>query len=202
LNSQCIKIKKILAILLVSSSLCACRSELRSADMEGNEPFTELHQENMHSSAVENNKSMEKNYKRVKPGAAVSLKDTTPLYVPIPGVYEYRLSLISPEISGKMEVVASTNDGITILSPIDQFEFVLKSNGEYVLPFTINASQQGRFYIQLYISITSAEQVSSRVVAAIVQVGESPVKIQKNSTTGSTPDGVIVLPAQETISPR
>lgn len=46
-----------------------------------------------------------------------------------------------------MKVVASTSDGIAIVSPTSQFEFLLENNGEYLLPLSINVMQEGRFYI-------------------------------------------------------
>jgi hypothetical protein len=72
------------------------------------------------------------------------------------------------------------------------------------VPLTINASAEGRFYIQLHITITADGQKSSRVIAAILQVGEPGVKAQKASTKGAGQElkTVISLPAQETISPR
>ncbi len=140
----------------------------------------------------------------VKPGAAVGLKNIEPLYAAAPGVYEYRLQLISPAHNGKMAVDVSVSDGLAIVSSKRQFEFVLEEHGEYVLPLTLNASVEGRFYIQLHVSITAEGQSSSRVVAAILQVGEPAAKIQKAAAKNSANDNeaVISIPAQETISPR
>lgn len=139
-----------------------------------------------------------------KPGAAVSLKNSEPLYAAVPGVYEYQLQLLSPSHEGKMTVEASTSDGLVIVSSARHFEFELQEGSEYSVPLTLNASAEGRFYIQLHVSITSDEQTSSRVIAAILQVGEAAVKAEKAAATGLAKDAesVISLPAQETISPR
>jgi hypothetical protein len=140
----------------------------------------------------------------VKPGASVSLKNDEPLYAAVPGVYDYQLQLLSPIHEGKMTVDVSTSDGLTIVSSARHFEFELQTGGEYRVPLTINASAEGRFYIQLHASITVNGQPSSRVIAAILQVGETAVKAQKAAVKSSAQEAeaVISLPAQETISPR
>jgi len=139
-----------------------------------------------------------------KPGAAVSLKNSEPLYAAVPGVYEYQLQLLSPHREGKMTTNVSTSDGLAIVSSAHHFGFELHEGGEYSVPLTIDASAEGRFYIQLHISITVDGQTSSRVIAAILQVGEPVVKMQKATTksSGQEAEAVISLPAQETISPR
>jgi hypothetical protein len=96
----------------------------------------------------------------VKPGAAVSLKSTEPLYAPAPGVYEYQLQLASPNHNGSMTINITTGDGVTIVSPEQRFEFVLQEGGEYTLPLTLNASAEGRFYIQLHVSIVADGQTT------------------------------------------
>ena len=140
----------------------------------------------------------------VKPGAAVSLKSSQPLTASGPGVYEYQLQLLSPIHTGKMSVNVAAGEGFEIVSSARLFEFELQESGEYRVPLTINASAEGRFYIQLHVSITTDGQSSSRVVAAILQVGEPAVKAQKTAEKSTREDNgaVISLPAQETISPR
>jgi hypothetical protein len=139
----------------------------------------------------------------VKPGAAVSLKTAQPLSAPLPGLYEYQLQLVSPMQNGKMTVNVQAGEGFEIVSSARWFEFELQEGGEYHVPLTINATAKGRFYIQLHVSITTDGQSSSRVVAAILQVGEPAVKTQKTTLkTIREDDGVTSMPAHETISPR
>lgn len=153
---------------------------------------------------LENENNNRQQHSLVKPGAAVSLKNSEPLYAAVPGVYEYQLQLLSPNHEGKMTVDVSTSDGLAIISPAHHFEFELEEDGEYRVPLTITAGAEGRFYIQLHISIVADGQTSSRVIAAILQVGESTVKAQKAAakSAGQEAETVISLPAQETISPR
>lgn len=143
-------------------------------------------------------------HKQSKPGAAVSLRNSELLYVAGPGVYEFQLELVSTNHDGKMVVEASATDGLTILSSTHDFEFELSERGGYTVPLVINAAKEGRFYIQLKVSIASGQATSSRVIAAIVQVGESAVKAKKAGVpnAGQNEETVISLPAQETILPR
>ena len=149
-------------------------------------------------------KSVHQLHSRVKPGAAVSLKNIEPLYAPAPGVHEYQLQLVSPNHIGAMTVDVSTSDGVTIVSPERRFEFTLQEGGEYLLPLTVDADSEGRFYIQLYVTIEINGQISARAIAAVLQVGEPAMKAQKTTSGDSAgkSDSVISLPAQETISPR
>lgn len=140
----------------------------------------------------------------VKPGAAVSLKTPQPLTVSGAGVHEFQLQLISPLHTGKMTVNVAPGEGFEIVSSQRQFDYELQEGGDYQVPLVINASAEGRFYIQLHVSITTDGQSSSRVVAAILQVGEPAVKAQKAAAKSTREDdeAIISLPAQETISPR
>lgn len=140
----------------------------------------------------------------VKPGAAVSLKNPEPFFAAVPGTYEYPLALLSSVREGKMIVDVSTSEGLAIVSSVQHFEFALHERGDYSLPLVIKASKEGRFYIQLQVSVIIGEQRSARALAAIVQVGEPAVKANKAAPNGTGPEAesVISLPAQETISPR
>lgn len=139
-----------------------------------------------------------------KPGAAVSLKSSVPFYVASPGVYEYSLQLESSVATGRMTVDVATGDGILLVSPTQRFEFELDGRREYQIPLSIKVDTLGRFYIQCYVSVTGADQSSSRVLAAIVQVGPAEVKAQKATATsvGKESEKLVVFPAQETVAPR
>ena len=149
-------------------------------------------------------KETKKSHPIAKPGAAVNLKSTEPLYAAAPGVYEYQVQLVSPNSSGKMIVNVSANDGVDIVSAERQFEFELQGNGEYTVPLKLYASSSGRFYIQFNVAIVADEKTTKRVITAIFQVGEPSVKTQKTAAKRASSDveSVISLPAQETISPR
>lgn len=140
--------------------------------------------------------------KTVKPGAAVSLKNTQPLFVSTPGVLDFQLALISPVADGKMSVDIAASDGLSIVSRERHFDFELNETGEYLIPISVSAETEGRFYIHLHTSITVDDHSSSRSLAAILQVGARAEKSQKpHSKSSDQSEPIRVLPAQETISP-
>lgn len=166
----------------------------------GNSPKPEL------SSKKAEKNVAQKNHTLVKPGAAVQLKNSDSLYAAKPGKYEYQLQLTSPVQKGRMTVAVSPSDyGVEILAG-HYFEFALDETGEYSLPLALDLKTKGRFYIQLLISISGEEQPEpvSRAISVVLQVGEPTIKMHKatmqSSASGS--EGIISLPAQETISPR
>ena len=198
----------ILISIFIFSQLVGCGVEKVSTDSSqasaSSHGADNLQADLAEKRVVADKKSVHKEHRYVKPGAAVSLKNAQPLFASAPGTYEYQLRLVSPHNAGDVKVSVSSSDGIEIVSEKSQFEFDLSNGAEYVLPVTVNASREGRFYIHLQVSITADGQTSLRSIAAILQVGEPAVTKQKASLKSSngTSDGVIVLPAQETISPR
>jgi len=209
MNNMPISYLKFLVAIIILSCILIYGIGNKSSDNSAQSPIVMKSSEGVSSSEKNNarmkgEKSAHQSHQMGKPGAAVSLKNTEPLYARVPGVYEYQLQLVSPLHTGKMIIDASTSNGITIVSPERHFEFVLQEGSEYKLPLTLNASAEGRFYIQLHVSIVAYGKTSVRAISAIVQVGAPAVKMQKTMTTSSADksDSVISLPAQETISPR
>lgn len=199
---------KLLSAMLFLWCLNACESkpdsQSASAKQIISESTSEVASANTQHAHAKSDKGHQQYQPLVKPGAAVSLNSTKPLAASVPGVYEYQLQLISPIHAGKMTVNVAVGEGFEIVSSPRQFEFALQEGGEYQVPLTINAVTVGRFYIQLHVSITANDQSSSRVIAAILQVGEPAVKAEKAATKSTREEEapVISLPAQETISPR
>jgi|GEM_PF-3572936 len=209
MNNMSISYLEFLAAIIILSCILTYGVGKRSTDTSVQSPAVTKSSQGIvsverNSSPVRGEKSEHQQHPRAKPGAAVSLKNTTPLYAPAPGVYEYQLQLISPNDTGKMTINVAASDGVTIVSPESHFEFVLQEGGEYKVPLALNASAEGRFYIQLHVSIVVDGQTSVRAIAAILQVGEPAAKAQKTMLNSSADksDSVISLPAQETISPR
>lgn len=199
---------KLLIAILFLSCLSACESESKLPNVSAQpaviESTSEVASSDIQKPREQNDEVHQQNHSLGKPGAAVSLHSAQPLAASTPGVYEYSLQLMSPVRDGKMTVDVSVSDGITIVSSARHFEFELQEGGVYRVPLTINASLEGRFYIQLHVSINTDGQSSTRVIAAILQVGEPAVKARKAAAKNTAKDTneVISLPAQETISPR
>lgn len=209
MNNMSISYLEFLAAIIILSCILTYGVAKKSGDTPEQSPGEVKSSERVAAAErnhlpMENEKLVHQQRPMAKPGAAVSLKNTAPLYAPAAGVYEYELQLISPMQTGKMVVDVSVSDGVTIVSPVHQFEFALQKGGEYRLPLALNASSEGRFYIQLHVSVVVDGQTSARSIAAILQVGEPAVKAQKTMLKSPTDkaESVISLPAQETISPR
>lgn len=191
--------------------LSACESKL----VNGNQPETKLHtssgaSENESISKEMQDKQTGKMSSPAKPGASVRLKTNEPFFITEPGVFDYSLVLLSDQHEGEMSVDISTSDEIAIL-PSDTntklentYRFRLAPDGEYEIPLKLNVTKEGRFYIHLHVTIQADNQATTRVLAAILQVGKPDANAQKPSTKSlkSDVDDVILLPAQETISPR
>ena len=201
------------SVMFLFSTLCclllsACESKLSNE----NQLATKLTASSVMSEkeSVDKSKHTGKTFSPAKPGATVRLKTTEPFFIAAPGVFEYSLVLLSDQHEGEMSVDISTSDEIAIL-PSDTntelentYRFRLAPDGEYEIPLTLNVTQEGRFYIHLHVTIQADNQATTRVLAAILQVGKPDANAQKPSTKSlkSDADDVILLPAQETISPR
>lgn len=135
-----------------------------------------------------------------KPGASVSIKNPQPLVVSGVGVHQLTIVVASPSYPGAINIRLSGSDGLQLLSSPQDFRFELNEQGEYQLPVTVNAQSEGRHYVRLHVAIAQGEQLETRAVSLIVQVGEPAVRAKKLQAPVS--DAVITLPAQETVSPR
>ena len=139
----------------------------------------------------------------VKPGASVKLENTQPFFLGKPGVGDLELLLSTLQNDGTMVIDISTGEGLQLESS-SHYEFPLGKNSEYKLPITIHAVSEGRYYVNLRVSLVHNERREHRIITAIVQVGEAAKKVQKASLQEiekSKEEKLITLPAQETISP-
>lgn len=139
---------------------------------------------------------------QAKPGASITLKNSQPFFMEAPGVSDLELVLSAPPVGGVMHVDVTVSPGLELVSSVSHFEFLLTQEAEYKLPIQVNAPATGRYYVNLQTSITQNEQHDSRVITAIVQVGPPAAKSQKVTNDKSVEtDGIISLPAKETIQP-
>ncbi|WP_039914072.1 hypothetical protein [Cellvibrio mixtus] len=137
-----------------------------------------------------------------KPGASITLKTPQPFFLDTPGVGNFELVLSAPPMGGVMQVDVTAGAGLELVSSPGHFEFLLTRETDYKLPIQINAPAIGRYYVNLQASIIQNGQRDSRVITAIVQVGSPVAKPQKGGNGKSVgADGIISLPAKETIQP-
>lgn len=137
-----------------------------------------------------------------KPGAGVNFENTAPYVLQQNVPEDVPLVLLTSATEGAMDVRITVSDDVTLNSK-NTARFELVPNGRYELPVNVTARQTGRHYINLQVLTTVNKRQASRALAAVVQVGDE-LQFQKNQ--GATPssaagDGVVVMPAEETIIP-
>jgi hypothetical protein len=135
-----------------------------------------------------------------KPGANVSIKNEQPIVLNSLGQQSIELLLHSADYPGVMSVSLSASSGVTLMDTTKPVVFSLEEKGEYRLPISLNIEQKGRHYVRLHIAVTTNGITEKRVIAAIIQVGETHTKLQKVAPAAASED-VISLPAQERVSP-
>lgn len=146
---------------------------------------------------TQKNSNAEQIIKRGKPGLAIKLDNTQPIYIESIGATTLELSLVTPLTSGTMEVAVSTGEPLDLLSS-SHYEFSLDQKANYILPLQISAAEEGRFYINLAITISNGDEREHRSLAVIVQVGAPKLKAAQKTGAASEPE-IIEMPAQETI---
>lgn len=176
----------LLFIFFLSSGLAACKDGV-SVKPDANQNAPQEHQQK----------------KRGKPSASVSLENSEPFYMDVPGIVTLDLRLITALSTGTMEVVASAGEGLELLSG-DLHKFSLAPDATYTLPLRFSAKEAGRFYINLAISIENAGARENRSISAIVQVGPPLAQGLRKAAPQMQDEvetDVIDMPAQESVRP-
>ena len=140
--------------------------------------------------------------KEIKPGAQVSLDSPTLVSINPNQATNINLSLKTPATLGKMHVDIIPGDGLQLLNTTSSYNLTLDGSANYPFVAQLLAPNNGRFYLNLHISLDNGETISSRALAVIVQVGPSVEEsLQSNKLLKtSTSEHVISLPAEETVT--
>lgn len=208
MNDMAVGFFKVLAITIACVAMYGCNKDAGDERAIGknyvNESGVSVSSSGETRVLTESKKDLHNTKSLAKPGAAVKLKNTEPLYFATPGMYEYSLVLVSPSYPGSMTVEVATSEGVELVSSTRHFEFKLAAEGEYQLSLALNVRDYGRYYLPLHVTIDTEDASDTRVIAAILQVGDPTVKTQKAAAASAAKesDAIISLPAQETISPR
>lgn len=198
-------IKNLLICALIStlcSMLVTACSKTRPAVTEQQTPgVSEIRDPDisLEKSAHENSKTME--ITRGKPGARISLADSTIYRLPTAVVSDITLVLVTPYTEGQAKVTVSVSDGLSIVSEVTEFDFLLDADTEYAIPLQLLAQENGRYYIHLQVTLEAEGRRTFRALSAIVQVGpeEPAAKAIRNMHKAGEQAPVIYLPAEETI---
>lgn len=135
---------------------------------------------------------------RGKPGADVKLLENV-VHRLEPGVAaEVVPTLTADYQEGLMTVSLTGSDGLHILEGETHYTFPLTQRNEYPLPLRLLASEPGRYYIQMQITVDQQGRRTARALSAIVQVGDEG-RTETGRQKAADPGDVIRLPASETI---
>ncbi|MES2676470.1 MAG: hypothetical protein V4660_19685 [Pseudomonadota bacterium] len=151
----------------------------------------------------ETSQSLKRN-KTAKPGAPVILASAKSVTINENKASIIKLLLKAQFGSEVIDVKVSSSEGLQVLSDTEIKNVQLNADGYYQLPVSILASRNGRYYLNLQVITSNSENVLSRALAIIVQVGSSdesnqvPLKMMKSVTD----ENIILLPAQETINTK
>lgn len=133
-----------------------------------------------------------------KPGADVKLQENN-VHRLEPGVdAEVTLKLVAAYDGGTMTVHLAGSEGLYILGGATSYTFPLSTMGGYNLPLRLLAAEPGRYYVHIHVMVDHHDRQLGRVLSAIVQVGEEDTSEGIRQKTTS-PDGIVPLPARETI---
>lgn len=186
---------KLITTLLISSAALILQACSSNSTTEAN--VTEAKIDPVKSAAVKDIKSY------VKPGAAVSFGSNYDGETGIGETEDIQITINEQYGSGTLTVNVSTDDGLSLVSGVTQFDFSMDSDDDMVIDLSVNAQTAGKYYINLQaLADTGNGQVMPRTQSIAVYVGnKADYKKPKNTLKiEETGDGkVIVMDAQETI---
>lgn len=140
--------------------------------------------------------------KEIKPGASVSLESTAIININANQRTDIKLALKTPVSSGTMHVDVIPGDGLQVLNAPTTYDVTLDGSASYPYKADVFAPNNGRFYLNLHVTLDNAEVISSRSLAAIIQVGPIAEESLQSSKLLKTSSGenIISLPAEETVT--
>jgi hypothetical protein len=134
--------------------------------------------------------------KEAKPGAPITLGSSSLVLMDVNQSTDIEIVLNAQPSDGELQIELVPTQGLELRNTQSQQKLSL--NHAKKIPVTLFASTNGRYYLNLHLSLNDQDSRSSRNLAVIVQVGpvvEESIKFKKTSG-----ENVISLPAKETIS--
>jgi hypothetical protein len=140
--------------------------------------------------------------KEVKPGASVLLVSANKVNLVANHSSSIVVTLKAQSDLGTIQVDMNTSDGLQLMGSEKNQNVSLSADGYYPIPITLFAQNNGRYYLNLKVTINNGGYLSSRVLVVIAQVG--PVVNSSNlplKVLMSEPNkNIISLPAKESIN--
>ena len=138
------------------------------------------------------------NEKTAKPGAAIKLVSDSLISVTANEQVATEVVLETMESSGELILEFYPTQGLSLVNTSMRQTIQLDAATSIKIPIILMAAANGRYYLNMHISLHNRDTALARKLALIVQVG--PVVDRAVSHQKITGENVIVLPAQETIS--
>lgn len=138
----------------------------------------------------------------IKPGPDVRIR--TELREPLAPGDSGALNIVFSEgyNEGQLKVKASTSEGISLLTTIDETQFDMASGTDHEWTVYFDTEEDGRHYVNFWVSVDTPFGTQTRSSSAIVKVGSGISRPKSTSSTIAVDaDGtaIVRLPAQETI---
>ena len=136
--------------------------------------------------------------KTTKPGAAIKLVSSSLIFITANELVDSEILLEALEARGELTIDFSPSQGLILKNTNTPQTIKFDSSSVIKIPVSLLATANGRYYLNMRISLNNTDSISVRNLALIVQVGplaEKAFKLQK--TAG---ENMIVLPVGETIS--
>lgn len=136
--------------------------------------------------------------KTAKPGAAIKLVSNSQISIAANELLDTEIVLETMESTGELTIDFSPSQGLTLNNTNTHQTIRFNNSSAIKIPVSLLATANGRYYLNMRISLNNEDSISVRNLAMIVQAGplaEKAVKLQKTAS-----ENIIVLPAQETIS--
>ena len=192
-------------LVLLGLGLAACDPQGPQASQAGSASESAMAQsfassETMSAAAVASDGAGAVAEPSQKPGASVDLASNQPLQLQAGVADVFNVELKTPVTAGRMHVSLTAAAPLNLMSELDEFDFELSPDGQYLLPITLQADENGRYYLNLQIEMVAGEQTQARNLDVIVQVGAA-VKTQLNyeQKPVSSEEAIQELPAHEHI---
>jgi hypothetical protein len=135
-----------------------------------------------------------------KPGAAISLKNTEVTLANSGVEYSVDIDIVSEYSSGELTLTISSSAGLYLFG--DKSQTMSLTKGTMHLPFTVIATETGRYYVYMNAQVNQDGLTSGRAMTFIINIGKPDGNGASSKEKASTNEGIIELKAKEEIIQR
>jgi len=135
-----------------------------------------------------------------KPGAAIDFEHTYDGISAIGETDNIQLIFTEQYNNGQMRVMLNADQELNIKPAKQDFLFSMDSQQPHQIEISVEPQTEGKYYLNIFTSVLTddMQQPKTRVFAIAFYVGDQGQK--KTTDEKSSPENVIVLPSQETVT--